>query len=120
MIVGSFRDGHPRLVVTLYGAGGSREMEFTVDTGFDGDLALPNHMAAGLGVEPAGVRRRGLADGAVIGCRFSRIEIEWTTGVRPAEVLFLAGRPLLGTALLEDHLLQVQVTEGGEVIVEPL
>lgn len=42
------------------------------------------------------------------------------SGTRWVEILELEGRPLLGTSLLDGHLLQVEVTEGGEVLVEPL
>src|SRR5438874_272445 len=103
-----FRDGHPRVVVTLYGAAGPQAIEFTVDTGFEGDLALPSHLASALGVNPVGVRRRGLANGAVISCRFYQVPIEWISGPRAAEVLLLEGMPLLGTALLDGCLLQEQ------------
>ena len=46
---GSFRDGHPRLTVLLPSQNGPLEIEFIVDTGFDGDLALPGPVARRLG-----------------------------------------------------------------------
>lgn len=120
MISGVFRDGHSRLTVTVHGKSRPQEIEFVVDTGFEGDLALPGQLVSALGLMPAGVRRRRLANGAVINCRYYRTEIELFAGTRPAEVLHLEGMALLGTALLDDHMLQVEVTEGGEVLVEPL
>jgi predicted aspartyl protease len=44
-MIGEFRDGHPRARLTLNGLAGQLELEFVVDTGFDGDLALPGHLA---------------------------------------------------------------------------
>jgi hypothetical protein len=37
-----------------------------------------------------------------------------------AEAVAIEGNLLLGTALLQDYLLQVEVSEGGEVAIEPL
>lgn len=120
MIQGAFRDGHPRVVITVHGDTGAQAIEFTVDTGFEGDLALPSRIVSTLGVQPTGVRRRGLANGAVISCRFFQVSIDSMAGTRGAEVLLLEGMPLLGTALLDEQFLHIEVTEGGEVLIEPL
>ena len=45
MIPGVFRDGHPRTAITVYGDDAPQEVDFIVDTGFEGDLALPSHVA---------------------------------------------------------------------------
>ncbi len=41
MILGEFRGHFPRITLTLPGIQGEVEVEFIVETGFDGDLALP-------------------------------------------------------------------------------
>lgn len=120
MIAGFFREGHPRAVLDLPSAAGPLEVEFIVDTGFEGDLALPHALAGRLGVERFGFRRRIIAGGAVVNCPFYEILLEDDESARRVEVLVLEGRPLLGTTFLQDCLLQVEIVEGGEVLVEPL
>ncbi len=46
--------------------------------------------------------------------------MEWEQDVRTAKVLVLASNPLVGTLFLRDYLLQIEMTEDGEVIAEPL
>lgn len=41
MMIGRWRDSFPRVTLTLPGVGGPVAVEFIVDTGFDGELALP-------------------------------------------------------------------------------
>jgi predicted aspartyl protease len=118
MISEEFRDGHPRTTVALPGADGDLEIEFIIDTGFEGDLALPGHLARRLG-QPAGFRVRALADGTLIKCPYFLVTIDWIDGEsRRTEVLVLEGEPLLGTAYLRDTLVQIEMSEGGEVSAE--
>ena len=48
------------------------------------------------------------------------IMLDWNGETRTTEVLVLEGEPLLGTVLMRENLLQVEMTDGGEVIIEPL
>ncbi len=41
-------------------------------------------------------------------------------GGRDDEALILEGGPLLGTVLMRENLLQVEMTDGGEAVIEPL
>jgi hypothetical protein len=75
---------------------------------------------AQLGTAPAGFRDRMLADGWPIRCPFHEVVLEWDNGPGLTEVLALQGRPLLGTALLQDYLFQSEMTEGGEVWADRL
>jgi clan AA aspartic protease len=120
MIFGTFREGHPRATLSLPSPNGELSIEFIVDTGFEGDLALPAHLAAQLGPEPDGLRKRKLADGWVIKCPFYEVSLAWDDDERLTEVLTLQGHPLLGTVLLQDYLLQAEMVEGGDVVIEPL
>ncbi len=119
-MLGEFRDGHPRLRLTVLGAGVQVDIEFIVDTGFEGDLALPTYLADQLGDSPVGTRRRLLANGAMIRCPFYEASTEWDGELRDVEVVVLEGNPLLGTALLDGYLLEAEITEGGGVEIEPL
>ncbi len=121
MMFGTFRDGHPRILLTLPQANGELvEIEFIIDTGFDGDLALPDHVAGTLEGAFSGFGGRRLANGERLQCRTYEIMVEWNREMRPTEVLILEGEPLLGTIILRDHLLQIEIVDCGEVIVEPL
>jgi clan AA aspartic protease len=120
VILGEYRDGHPRATVKLLGPSGAVEIEFIVDTGFEGDLALPGSVVRQLGARPAGFRSHAVAGGARMNCPCYTALVEWDNGPKPVEVLVLEGNPLLGTTLLDDHLLQVEVTTGGDVIIGPL
>lgn len=119
-MVGTFRDGHPRLEMVLHSERGVLQTEFIVDTGFEGDLSLPSSQAVRLSGQPNGARRRILANGTFITCPFYEVLVDWEDGRRLTEVLVLDGHPLLGTTFLQDYLLQVEVVEGGGVAVERL
>ena len=119
-MLGTFRDGHPRITLTLPGAEGAFEVEFIVDTGYEGDLALPGSLARQLDAQSSGFTKRALADGSIIVCPFLQLPLEWDGQIKLVQVLVLPGNPLLGTAFLKEHSLQVEVTEGGEVYAEPL
>lgn len=41
MILGHVRDGFPRIVLDLTGLRGVMRVEFLLDTGFEGELAVP-------------------------------------------------------------------------------
>lgn len=119
-MLGEFRDGHPRGQLIVAGSAGPFEVEFIVDTGFEGDLALPGHLARQLGDAPTGMRDRGLANGAIIRCAFYDLDVDRDGEPWRTEVLVLEGSPLIGTRYLLDCLLQVEVTEGGGVSIEAL
>ena len=65
MILGQVRRRFPCVSLTLPGREGPLEIEFTVDTAFDGDLALPADLARRLEVQPSGRRGLSLADGSL-------------------------------------------------------
>ncbi len=120
MIFGVFRDEHPRLTLNLTGAAGEFPVELIVDTGFAGDLSLPSHLAERLAGEYAGFSERRLANGQRFQCRVHEILLAWNDEMRPTEVLVLEGDPLIGTVLLRDHLLQMEMTDGGEISADAL
>jgi predicted aspartyl protease len=91
-----------------------------VDTGFEGDVALPVALARQLGPVLNGISERMLADGSLYQCPYYLLSVESATGTREIEVLVLGIRPLVGTMFLYDHLLQIEMTEGGDVSAEPL
>ena len=119
-MLGIFRDDHPRITLSLPQGDTEIDVEFIVDTGFAEDLALPAHLADLIKGTFAGYGERSLANGQYLKCRTNEIMLDWNGEPRPTEVLVLEGDPLLGTVILREHLLQMEMMDGGEVSVEPL
>lgn len=117
---GHVRDRFARLMLALPGRDDTVTVEFIVDTGFDGELALPPSLLNTLEAAYVGDRPLLLADGSVRRRPFYHIVMEWDDEERPVEVIALDGNPLLGVELLEGSLFQAEMTDGGEVLVEPL
>lgn len=118
MIVGHVRAKFPRVLLTLAGVDGPITIEFLVDTVFDGALKLPPSVIQRLDAVYVGTRRAQVADGALGKCMCFEVEVMWDGDRRIAEVLVFDGEPLLDVDLLEGCLLQVEVTDGGEVTIE--
>lgn len=90
MRYGTFREDHPRLTLTLPGTNRDLDIKFIVDTGQQ------------------------------FRCPSYEIMLDWNDEPRPIEVLILEGDPLLGTILLQEYLVQMEMTEGGQVAIKPL
>ncbi len=120
MMLGHVRDSFARLTLPLPGREGLVNVEFIVDTGFEGELSLPQHLLNQLVVSDASRRPVLLADGTRRERPFHKIIVDWHDEPRLAEALALDGNPLLGAELLAESLLQAEMTDGGEVSVEPL
>jgi clan AA aspartic protease len=118
--LGRVRNRFLRLAVTLTGPAGVVEVEFVVDTGFEGELSVPPNLARQIASEPSGLRSLAMADSSVVRRPYHEATIEWNGIQRLTEVLVLDGRPLLGVELLDGCLLQAEMTEGGELLIEPL
>jgi clan AA aspartic protease len=118
MILGHFRDHLPRVTLPLPGSTGPLPVLFIVDTGFEGDLALPSNILHQLDTQPLFLSLRALGDGTLRECSVHQLVWEWNDEPRTVEVLVLEHNPLLGTMLLEGCHLAVDMTEGGEVVIE--
>lgn len=118
---GRFRDGFPRLTLQLPGRDSSFSVEFIVDTGFDGGLTLPEHLARQLDAGEPEVRLIRLAGGYQQPCSYYDLPLENDDGdEQMVEVLILDGNPLMGNVFLAEMMLSIETTEGGEVTAEPL
>lgn len=95
------------------------DVELVVDTGFDGDLALPSHILAFLDARPAAYTIRAMGDGSLRECRVYELEMDWNGAPRTVEALALEHNALLGTVLLEGWRATMDLVEGGEVLLEP-
>ncbi len=120
MMLGQVRQRFPRVVLVLPGQAGPLEIEFVVDTAFDGDLAVPSEVARRLDAQPLGRRGLSLADGSLFVSGAVEIEMDWQGELRLTEVLILDGSPLLGVVLMEGLHLGADMEAGGEVSLETL
>jgi clan AA aspartic protease len=101
-------------------AGQQRDVEVIVDTGFIDSLTLPPSVIATLGLVwrfQASIR---LADGSIQQIDIYTATVIWDGIPRSIEVEAIDAPPLLGTGLLVDHELRIQLRAGGSVTIEAL
>ena len=120
MIVGIYQNHFPCITLGVRGTADETEVEFVVDTAFEGEITLPPAIIQRLGSAYLGSDLRRLADGSFTPCGTYRLLLQWEDDWREVEVLALENRPLLGTALLEGNHIDIEATENGEVLIEPL
>ena len=75
MIEGVFRDGWPTVSLSVIGETGQLTVDFTVDTGFGGALALPSGLLQQIGASYTGSDEYRLADGTPRRFGFALVEI---------------------------------------------
>jgi clan AA aspartic protease len=100
--------------------GTNLEIEFVVDTGFEGFLTLPADTVRELGLPFIAKIQANLADNSKTAVNAYAIKIIWNGIERDVIVLAMGFRPLLGTALLEDQHLSIDFYEGGTVLVDEI
>lgn len=119
MLIGHVRDYAARILLTLPGEEGDLTAECVVDTGFEGDLALPRSLVGRLQrLSAYETRSFALADGSLRELLICYIELEWNEEPRAVEVLVTEGRPLLGMVLMEGCHISIDASGGGEVVVD--
>jgi predicted aspartyl protease len=119
VILGEFKNGFPCVTLSLLGVDGRPvPVEFIVDTAFDGDVKLPAEIVRRLAAAETGPGMRMLADGTLADCPIYNATLFWNGEARLVEVLALPGNALLGTSPLLGAHLDVEMDEGGEVIIE--
>jgi clan AA aspartic protease len=101
---------------------GSQEVEVdaVLDTGFTEFLSLPPALIAALALPYVTLDRVMLADGSIVQCRVYEAEVDWEGRLRVVSVHAAQGAPLIGMSLLYDHLLTIEVVNGGALTIEPL
>ena len=96
-----------------------RVLRCLVDTGFDGDLALPAATIRSLGLIYVGPSDTVLLDGPALPLPMYDGVARWHGGATPISVLETQQEALIGMALLENSTLTVEVWDGGDVLIEP-
>ena len=95
-------------------------VEFVVDTGFDGFLALPAELIQRLGLEPYGNSDIAFANGQRELWNTWHCRILWHDQPRDIVIFESRGEVLLGMALLEGSQIAIQVRTDGAVVIEEL
>ena len=93
-------------------------LECTLDTGFDGDLALPLGAIERLGLVTADIIRVTLANGTRVSMPRYSAKVSWHGQLVEVEVLQTEGESAIGMSLLENSIVKLQVWDGGEVLIE--
>ena len=115
---GKVKEGQATLEVVLQLAGKPNlALEFVVDTGFQGELALSQKAVALLELPLLRTKRLVLENGDEVEAGVHSATILWDNYAREVEVEARGVRPLLGTGLLAGHHFGVVFLEGGEVVV---
>ena len=100
--------------------GQMREIEAVVDTGFNGFLTLPPALVAELGLP---FRFRGqavLANGNEETFDVYGVTVLWDGQPRYVESGAVGVDPLVGMLLLDRHNLNIDVADGGRVLIQPM
>ena len=93
------------------------DVEALLDTGFDGDVAVPQGLVAD-GHPPDGHSRWALADGSMILVPYYRCTVQLGgLGPFPATVIALGDEPLVGAGVARH--VTIILDHGRRVIVEP-
>jgi clan AA aspartic protease len=95
-------------------------IEFVVDTGFTDELCLPPEAVALLNLPFKYDIPANLADNSQVMLPLYKAIILWNGEEREARVFATGRRPLIGTALLDEHELVIQFTQGGLVTIDEL
>ena len=89
-----------------------------LDTGFDGFVALPAQVVQRLELVQSEVRRTLLLDAVEVFLPLYWGTVYWCEEFAEVPILGTKQEFLVGTAMLEDSTLTVQVWDGGEVLIE--
>ena len=102
-----------RLRLTSAATATTMDIEAWVDTGFTGELVLPQDQIAALGLQRSAVVTAELGDGSATVLEVYSCLIEWFGHVQQIEVIANTGTsPLLGVGLLRGHRLTIDYASG--------
>jgi len=96
----------------------AHDVEVWIDTGFNGDLVLPQQLIDDLELPPSGTLKAMLADGSEVALRRYACWIDWFGTERELEVVANDGEyPLLGVGLLVGYDLHISY-RSGDIAIE--
>ena len=105
--------------LTVQGPSGQAgEIEAVVDTGFTGFLTVTPALATELGLDLRGTSRATLADGSEVTFPQYGVAVLWDGQARYIEADAADAIPLVGMRMLDRHNLNVDVEDGGSVVIQ--
>ena len=109
----------PVVTLSLHGPEGqTQDIEAVVDTGYNGLLTLPSSVVTELGLPHRGYGEASLADGSVAEFDIYDVTVLWDGQPRHIEADEANTIPLVGMMLLNRHNLNIDVEDGGRVIIQ--
>ena len=96
----------------------SSRVDALIDTGYGGDIMLPTDVVRDLGLVRVGGTRLVLANGKEESFRTYMATVDWSGNKRGVAVHATSAAALVGMRLLEGHSLQIDVHQGGRVLIE--
>ncbi len=120
MIEGVVNAAH-EAVVTLHlqePQGRTRAIEAVVDTGYSGFLTLPTELVTELGLPFAYMGQALLANDAQVDFDVHYVTVLWDDQPRDIEADATGSTPLVGMLLLDRHNLNIEVVDGGRVVIQ--
>ena len=99
-------------------SGRTRHVGAVVDTGFSRFLTLPPSTVTELGLAFRTVDRVFLADGSEVTLDVYAVTVLWDGLARGVDALVADTQPLMGMSLLEGHSLNMEVEDGGRVVIQ--
>lgn len=102
----------------LDSSGQTREVEAVIDTGFNGFLTLPTALVAELGLVRLGQKSLVLANGSRDIFDTYGVTVLWDGQPRFVDADEADAVPLLGMAMLDRHNLNIDVEDGGRVVIQ--
>ena len=113
-------DFHATCVLHMWG-GNNRVVrgEVVIDTGFSGEVALPQRTVDQLGLVQKGTTDIRVADGRSANVKVYPLQIEWQGEFRSVEAICTESFPLIGMALLQGSRMCMDVEDAGDVEIKP-
>ena len=102
----------------LDSSGQTREIDAVIDTGYNGFLTLPPALVAELELRRLGQKSLILANGSLDVFHTYGATVLWDGQSRFVDVDEADAIPLVGMSMLEDHDLNIQVWDGGRVVIQ--
>jgi predicted aspartyl protease len=93
------------------------EIDAILDTGFTEFLTLPQTSVASLALSQLYTEGLTMADGSIVQADLYECVVVWDGQPRTVPLHCLEGSPLIGMSLFYDHLLTMQVVDGGSVTI---
>ncbi len=122
MISGRVNDNREAVipVVVVGDDGDEHEIDAIIDTGFSGDLTLPDELAEQLGLTWLGREPGILADGSSDLFDVYVGTVLWNGEPRVVEVAAANAQPLVGMNLLHRHSIRIDVVSDGAIEIVSL